>query len=97
VLAAHGWEDLGKKLNIMSRRGKWDQMAREVPDEVVQAFSAVATYDELAAQIRTRFGGISDCVELGFPEGTEPGLVRELLQDIQAIESPCKGVITTWD
>ena len=97
VLAAHGWEDLGKKLNVMSRRGKWDEMAREVPDEVVHAFSAVAPYGELTEAIRTRFGGISDCVELGFAEGTDPGLIRELLRDIQAIETPCKAVTTKWD
>jgi probable F420-dependent oxidoreductase len=97
VLAAHGWEDLGRKLNAMSRRGEWQRMASEVSDEVVHAFSAVATYPELASAIRTRFGGISDCVELGFPENTESGLVRELLSDIRTIETPCKGVSTQWD
>ena len=97
VLAAHGWEDLGRKLNAMSRRGEWQRMAGEVPDEVVHAFSAVATYPELAGAIRSRFGGISDCVELGFEDGTPDGLVRELLTDIRAIETPCKGVSTKWD
>jgi hypothetical protein len=97
VLAAHGWEDLGRKLNAMSRRGEWQHMAGEVPDEVVHAFSAVAPYAELASAIRARFGGTSDCVELGFPESTDAGLVRELLSDIRAIETPSKGVSTKWD
>jgi probable F420-dependent oxidoreductase len=97
VLEVHGWQELGSELNAMSRRGEWDAMAKKVPDEVVHAFSAVATHSELASAIRTRFGGISDCVELGFGEDTEPGLVRELLTDIRAIETPCKGVTTKWD
>jgi len=34
VLAAHGLEDLGHKLNALTRRGQWNEMAKEVPDDV---------------------------------------------------------------
>jgi hypothetical protein len=33
VLALHGLEELGHKLNAMTRLGKWAEMAKEVPDE----------------------------------------------------------------
>ena len=35
VLAMHGLEDLGHKLNAMVRQGQWAEMAKEVPDDVV--------------------------------------------------------------
>ena len=40
VLAVHGWEELGMKLHGMSKRGRWSEMAAEIPDEVVRAFAA---------------------------------------------------------
>ena len=41
VLAVHGWEELGMKLHEMSKRNQWDEMAAQVPDEVVRTFAAV--------------------------------------------------------
>ncbi len=97
VLEAHGWQDLGAELNRLSRTGGWEKMAAAVSDDVVHAFSAVAPYSDLKPAIEARFGGISDCVELGFASHAEPGLIRELLSDIQSIETPCKGAQTSWD
>ncbi len=97
VLEAHGWQDLGAELNRLSRKGDWQKMAATVPDEVVHTFSAVAPYSGLKQAIETRFGGISDCVELGFADNAAPGLVRELLTDIQSIKTPCAGAKTAWE
>ncbi len=97
VLEAHGWQELGAKLNALSRKGDWLKMAAAVPDEVVHAFCAVAPYATLKDAIETRFGGISDCVELGFADNTEGGLVREILKDIQSIRTACSGAKTTWE
>jgi probable F420-dependent oxidoreductase len=97
VFELHGWQELGAKLHALSRSGKWDELARAVPDEVVHAFSAVATHDDLAGAVRARFAGISDCVELSLPETMPVERVREILASIQAIESPCKGVTTSWE
>ncbi len=41
VLAMHGLEDLGHKLNAMVRQGKWAEMAKEVSDDVAHLFAAV--------------------------------------------------------
>jgi probable F420-dependent oxidoreductase len=97
VFEVHGLQDLGQKLNLLSRRGKWDEMAQAVSDDVVHEFCAVAPYSGLAKAIEARFSGISDCVELGFAEATPPEQIREVVADIQRIETPCKGVHTTWD
>jgi probable F420-dependent oxidoreductase len=91
VLRTHGWEELGMKLHHMSKQGKWSEMAAEVPDEVVRAFAAVGTYDELAGAIQERFGGVTDSVTLGFAQSTEPGLVREVLSDVRRIECAFEG------
>ena len=91
VLALHGWEDLGMKLHRMSKEGRWSKMAAEVPDDVLPAFTVIATYDQLAGAIAERFGGISDSLTLDFAPGTPPELASELLQDLRDIPSAFTG------
>jgi len=85
VLSLHGLEELGAKLHALSVRGRWNDMAAEVPDEVVDIFAACGTYDQIASAIAARFGGLADSIEMSFPLGTPAGLQRELLADIRRI------------
>jgi probable F420-dependent oxidoreductase len=85
VLEAHGWGELGDKLNKLTRAGKWQEMAAAVSDEVVHAFAAVGRYDQIVPVIRERFQGIA---RIAFPpppeDGKDEGLVREILQELTA-------------
>ena len=91
ILALHGLEELGLKLHDMSVQGRWSEMAAEVPDEVVRIFAACGTYDAIAGAIERRFGGAADSIDLNFPPGTEPGLMRELVADIRRIPHAFRG------
>jgi len=91
VLRLHGWDDLAEKLHRMSKEGRWNEMAKEVSDDVVRAFAAVGTYREIAGAIEKRFGGLSDAIALGFPDGTPPGLVREVVQDVRRVPQRFRG------
>jgi probable F420-dependent oxidoreductase len=79
VLQVHGLEELGHKLNDMSKQGRWAQMTREISDDVVHLFAAVGRFDEIAVAIERRFGGAADVVAL--PDTAPP----ELLQDVARI------------
>jgi probable F420-dependent oxidoreductase len=94
VLAVHGWEELGMRLHHLSRRGEWARMAAEVPEEVVRAFAAVATYDGLAAAIEERFGGITDTLTLQV--AADPGLLREIVQEVRRIPCRFEGHAGQW-
>jgi probable F420-dependent oxidoreductase len=96
VFAPHGWQDLGMKLHQLSKQGRWQEMAKEVPDDVVRTFAAVGTYAEIAKAIEARFGGVTDSVALGFPGSTPAGLVREVVQDIQRIPCAFRGYPKSW-
>ena len=76
VFEVHGWEDLGLKLNDMSKKGQWEQMTKEIPDEVVNEFCAVGRYDQIASEIAKRFQGPIDVVSL--PSDAPQELIREL-------------------
>ncbi len=97
VFEAHGWRDLGEKLRSMTLAGQWQRMAAEVSDEVLDAFCVTAPFRDLAPAIRARFGGVTDCIELGFFEGTPSGAIREVLEDLHDVETPCPRAKTSWD
>ena len=85
VLAPHGLEDLGHKLNAMTRQGEWTEMAKEVPDDVVHLFAAIGRYDQIVNAIAERFGGLTDALNAR-ANAAQPGpLPRDLIQDIRRI------------
>jgi hypothetical protein len=90
VLAVHGLEDLGHKLHAMSREGKWNEMAKEVPDDVAHLFAAVGRHDQIVGAIADRFGGLVDALTLG-REGTGP-VPPDLVQDIRRVRHPYRGL-----
>ena len=91
VLSLHGWDEQAAKLHELSKRGRWSEMASVVTDEMVETFTAVATYDRLVPALQDRFAGLSDRIALGFPKATPDGLVRELLSDIRRIPAAFAG------
>jgi probable F420-dependent oxidoreductase len=78
VLEVHGLEDLGLKLNDMSKKGQWDEMTQEISDDVVHLFSAVGRHDELVGAIDKHFSGLVDVV--GLPEDTPAELVQDVAE-----------------
>jgi hypothetical protein len=89
VLAAHGLDELGRKLNAMTKENRWGEMAALVSDDVVHLFAAVGRHDRLVAAIQARFGGLVDTVAIT-PEaaGTLP---PGLMQDIQRLPRAFEG------
>jgi len=62
VLEAHGLEDLGQKLNTMSKAGEWQAMTGEITDDVLDLFCARGNHDEIGAAVAEHFGGLVDRV-----------------------------------
>jgi probable F420-dependent oxidoreductase len=90
VFAVHGLEDLGLKLNGLVRQGKWDEMAKEVPDDVAHLFAAVGRHDQIAGAIAERFGGFADALTLR-ADGVG-GMPPDLVQDIRRIPHQYAGL-----
>ena len=84
VLELHGWAAVHERLNALSRRGEWAQMAAAVPDEMLTTFAAIGTPAEVAAQLRDRFAGIvtrlSFSTNVPLPEPTAVALIDALAQ-----------------
>ncbi|MSP50966.1 MAG: TIGR03617 family F420-dependent LLM class oxidoreductase [Alphaproteobacteria bacterium] len=91
VLEVHGLRDLGEKLFQMSVKGQWADMAREISDDVVRLFAAVGRYDQIAAEIASRFGGISDSIFASISSTAPAGLPPDIIQDVRRIPAAFTG------
>jgi len=83
VFDVHGLSELGRKLNAMTRANQWNEMAKEVSDDVVHLFAAVGRHDQIAKAIEARFGGLVDAVSVS-------DLPPDLIQDLQRIPTRYK-------
>jgi len=77
VLETHGLEDLGQKLNTMSKAGQWDEMTDEITDDVLELFCARGNHDEIGAAVAEHFGGLVSTISL---DANTPGEVIEAIQ-----------------
>jgi probable F420-dependent oxidoreductase len=66
VLDLHGWGDLQGDLYACSKQGRWDEMARLVDDEVLDTLTIVCTPDALAGEVRARYGGLADRINISW-------------------------------
>ena len=83
-LELFGWKDRGERLHALSRAGRWDEMAQEVGDEILDAFSPSGRLDEIADVLRSRYAGLTDWITFPMPE--DPGgdsAVSEVLRALR--------------
>jgi len=71
VLELHGWGPLHEDLHLLSKAGRWDDMADLINDEILDAFAVVGAPPEVARELRRRFDGLFDRVSLGFGNDIE--------------------------
>jgi probable F420-dependent oxidoreductase len=91
VIRLHGLEELGEKLTRYPREDRWNEMAAQIPDDVIGLFAVVGTYDTIAGEIEKRYGGCADTVAFQVSPDAEPGALREMLQDVRRIPSAFTG------
>ncbi|PLW69158.1 TIGR03617 family F420-dependent LLM class oxidoreductase [Pseudohalioglobus lutimaris] len=64
TLSCHGWEEVHRELNALSKQGRWDEMTELVSDEMLETIAVVGERDEIAAKLHSRLDGIADSVSL---------------------------------
>jgi len=85
VLELHGWEALQPELNALSKQGKWVEMGTLIDDEMLNTFAVVAEPDQLAPELKKRFGDLITRIMFYAPYQNDPDtwlpVVAALKQD----------------
>jgi probable F420-dependent oxidoreductase len=94
VFEVHGIGDLGARLHEKVREGKWNEISKLVPDEVLDLFVARAPYEGIAEAIEQRFGGVVDTVTLEFLPTDSATTRRRVIEAVQNIPHQFTGFHT---
>ena len=83
VLDLHGYGDLHRDLNRMSKAGRWTEMSALVPDDLVDEIAVVGPRREIAGKIAARANGITDQVSLVNNRNPDPALFADIVADVR--------------
>ena len=86
TLACHGWEDVHRELNTLSKQGRWDDMTGLISDEILDTIAVVGERHEIAGKLRTRLSGIADSVSLTHNRYPDPGYWGDIVADLRRTE-----------
>jgi probable F420-dependent oxidoreductase len=84
VLDLHGWGDLHPELNALSKRGEWVKMGELIDDDVLNAFAVVCPIDQVASQVKARFGDVVDRFSFYAPYKIEPDDWKTVLEGFRS-------------
>ena len=78
-----GWGDTADQLHKLSVQQKWPEMSKLVTEEMVHAFAATGTYDEIAGVIKKRFAGVNRLsFDMSIRNDHDRGVLKEIVQDL---------------
>jgi probable F420-dependent oxidoreductase len=83
TLECHGWEELHRELNRLSKQGRWDDMADLIDDEVLDTLAVVGPRAEIAGKLRERLDGIADGVSLTHNRAPDPRQWADVVAALQ--------------
>jgi probable F420-dependent oxidoreductase len=84
VLELHGWGDLQDDLNRLSKQGKWVEMGELIDDEILDTFAVVAEPEQIAPEIKKRYGDVISRISFYAPYKSDPGRWRAVMEDLRA-------------
>jgi len=79
VLEVHGWGDLQGELNLLSKQGRWDEMAGLIDDELLHTLAVHGDPASVAGQLADRYGAIADRVAFYFPYAVADDLLAAVV------------------
>ena len=79
-----GWGDTAEELHKLSIQQRWREMAKLVSEEMVHAFAAVGTYNNIAPAIKKRFAGVNRLsFDMPVRNDHDRGVLKEIIQDLR--------------
>ena len=80
----HGLGDLAKRMSVLSREQRWDEMPGMIDDEVLHLYATIGSFKEIGHKLRDRYAHVVTHAEFSIPiagqadRATLAGLIREM-------------------
>ncbi len=85
VLELHGWGEVGLRLHRLSLEGKWQEMANEISDEMLEEFAIVGTHEEVLPKIKERYGGVVSTLGFAIRGFEDQGQIDWIVEGIKRL------------
>ena len=81
----HGLGDLADELRVLSKAQRWEEMPRFIDDDILHQYAVVGLYDDIAAKLKSRYGGLVTHAEFSIPikKSTDAERLREMLASLR--------------
>ena len=83
TLVCHGWEDLHRDLNRLSKAGRWDDMTDLIDDSILETIAVVGPRREMSRLLRERLEGIADGVSLTHNRAPDPDHWADIVAELR--------------
>ena len=84
VLELHGWEDLHKELNALSKSGKWVEMGNLITDDILDTFAVVGAPEAIAPELHRRYGDVIQRISFYAPYDSDPDRWGPVLESLKS-------------
>jgi probable F420-dependent oxidoreductase len=80
----HGLGDLARRMSVLSREQRWEEMPGMIDDEVLNLYATIGSFAEIGRKLQQRYGHVVTNAEFSIPIASEAdketlaGLVRDL-------------------
>jgi probable F420-dependent oxidoreductase len=93
VFDLHDWGDLADEAAVLSRAGRWEELAVLVPDEVLHTVATLGTHGEIGGLLRRRYGDRVDRIEFSIPvdSAADAAVLSGLLDELRVGPVPGSG------
>jgi len=85
VLELHGWDGMHEELNALSKKGGWVEMGNLITDDILNTFAVVAEPEQIASELRRRYGDVVQRISFYAPYRSNPDRWRQVLTDLQSV------------
>jgi probable F420-dependent oxidoreductase len=85
VMELHGWGEVADQLRDLSRKQDWSGMVELVTDEMMETYAVIASPEDLAQKVKSRYSGLVDRLSLYLPysPGQQDEMWRKLVTEMQ--------------
>ena len=83
-MEAVGLGDLQPKMNALSKEGKWDELGNYVNDHFVDAFCTRGKPEDIAAQLKAKYGSYADRLAIYAPYAAPDAMWAKIIKELKA-------------